>query len=256
MTRKNDVYAFATSTSRAKKSVLVCACQMPIAAKSAPCTTRVTSSARGSHAAIGVRARTPKPAVKGKTKNASAIAPARSSHVQRYDDREERDEGGEGQGQEERQRLRTLAAQHPVREREHDRGDDEVQRQQQERLLVAELDRDPERRGGEERDGNRSRVADERDRQRDRGEDAGGDEREAERLGEEQLEVVVPDERPAEAGGPETQQGESEQRQRAPAREHHEDGAERSEQCCDLGGGGVLQGEGTLRQLPSVHRLL
>ena len=34
VTRKNDVYAFATSRSRAKNSVRVCACQIPIAANS------------------------------------------------------------------------------------------------------------------------------------------------------------------------------------------------------------------------------
>ncbi len=83
VTRKNDVYAFATSTSRPKKSVRVCACQMPTAAKSVPRATSVTSSARGSHVATGLRATVASPAVNGNTKNASAMPPARSSHVHR-----------------------------------------------------------------------------------------------------------------------------------------------------------------------------
>ncbi len=85
VTRKNDVYAFATSRSRAKKSVRVCACQIPIAANSVPSATSVTRSARGSQPASGARATTASPATNGKTKNASAIAPARSSQVHRND---------------------------------------------------------------------------------------------------------------------------------------------------------------------------
>ena len=179
VTLKNDVYAFATSRSRAKNSVRVCACQIPMAAKSEPSATSVTSSARGSQSASGARATTPNPATNGKTKNASAIAPARSSHVQRNDVAERVTNAASGSARRNGRRRRALAAEHPIREREHGGGEHEVERQEQERLLVADLDRDAERRDGEQRDGHHGRIADEQDARRATAQRAHADEGDA-----------------------------------------------------------------------------
>ena len=65
----------------------------------------------------------------------------------------------------------------PEREREHGRRDHEVQRSKEERLLVTELDRDPEGGRGEQGDGEDRGIARERDCAQDRADDAGADER-------------------------------------------------------------------------------
>ena len=83
VTRKNVVYAFATSRLGAKNSVRVFACHRPIAANREPSATSVTTSARGSHAVSGERQTIPRPATNGKMKNASEMPPSRSSHVHR-----------------------------------------------------------------------------------------------------------------------------------------------------------------------------
>ena len=121
VTRKNDVYAFATSTSRPKNSVRVCACQMPIAAKSVPSATRVTRSARGSQSAIGLRATVARPATNGNTKNASAMPPARSSHVHRNEVAANVTNAASGSASRNGGGGGSLAAQDPVRERERRR---------------------------------------------------------------------------------------------------------------------------------------
>ena len=183
----------------------------------------------------------------GKTKNASAIAPARSSHVQRYEIAEKATSAASGSASRKRRRGRPFAAQHPVREREHRRGEHEVEREQQECLLVAELDGDPERRDGEQRDRDDRGIADERNRAEDDREDSDDDEREPLGLGEEQLEVVVADEGARETGRSEAEEREAGEREEAVAREQHEHGAERPEERGDLGGVRVLHGPATLR---------
>ena len=244
VTRKNDVYAFATSTSLAKKSVRVCDCQMPIAAKRTPSPTSVATSARGSQAA---------------TRRAGDD---RESGGEREDEERERDraravvprpqvrDGGEGDergergDEEERRGGRLLAAEHPVREGEAGRCEDEVEREEQEGFLVPELDRDPERRGDEERDRGDLRVADERDRAERGDGDADGDEDESARLAEEQAQVVVADERAGEAGGSCGEEAEPGEREEAVAGEEHEQRAGCSEEREDLSCVRVLHGTG------------
>ena len=240
VTRKNDVYAFATSTSRPKNSVRVCACQMPIAAKSVPSATSVTRSARGSQSAIGLRATVARPATNGNTKNASVIPPARSSHVQRNDVEARGHERGERQREQERGRGRSLTAQDPVREREHGGGDDEVEREEQERLVVAQLYGHAERCNCEECDGNRRRVARERHGADDRRGDADRHERDSSGIFQEELHVVVADEGPREAAGGHPEEPEPGEREDAAARDQREHGAERSDERRDLGELGVL----------------
>ena len=196
VTRKKDVYAFATSRSRAKKSVRVCACQIPTAAKSVPSATSVTRRARGSQSATGARATTASPATNGKTKKASAIAPARSSKVHRNDVALSVTNVRQRQRQEERRRRRALAAEDPVREREHGRRDDEVEREEQERLLASELDRNAKRRDREQCDRRDGRVADEQHGTDEREHGADDEKGRSLRLRHEKPQVVVADEGP------------------------------------------------------------
>ncbi len=82
--------------------------------------------------------------------------------------RGEGDERSERQREHERRRRRALAAGDPVAERDHRRCDPDVERKQEERLLLSELHRYAERRDGEQYHGHDSRMARERDRTDDR----------------------------------------------------------------------------------------
>ena len=240
VTRKNDVYAFATSTSRPKNSVRVCACQMPIAANSVPSATSVHEE----------RAREP---VRDR-----AASDGREPGDEREDEERERDAAGalvprpeerrRGQGHErgerereqERGRRGSFAAQDAVREREHGGGDREVERKEQECLVVAELHGHAERCNGEERDGNCRRVARERHGEDDRCRDADHHERDSRRILQQELHVVVADEGPRETARGHSEEPEPGEREDAAARDQREHGAERSDERRDLGELGVL----------------
>ena len=133
-----------------------------------------------------------------------------------------------------------FASQHPIGEREHGGGEDEVQRQEQKRLLVSDLDRNPEGRDGEKRDRDDGRVPDERDRPEPGSRHADTDERKTLGLREEQPKIVVANKRAPETGSAEAEQREAEEGQCAPAWEEYEHGAERSEERGYLGGVRVL----------------
>jgi len=136
---------------------------------------------------------------------------------------------------------------HAVRERENGRGEDEVQGNEQEGLFVADLDGDPERRDCEKRDRSCRRVTDQGHSSEDGGDRPDSDEGETCGLREEQLEVVVPDERAAQARGGEPEEGEAGKRKRSAAREKDEHRSERSQKRGDLGGIRVLHRARTLR---------
>ena len=137
---------------------------MPTAAKIVPSATSVVSSARGSQSATGLRASVASPAVNGKTKNASAMPPARRPRPQERRGREGY-EPREGDREQQRWRRGTLPSEDPVRERERGGRDHEVQRQQEERLLGAQLDRQTERRHRKQGDRDDRRIAREWDGQ-------------------------------------------------------------------------------------------
>ena len=148
----------------------------------------------------------------------------------------------------ERHRRWVLAPEHPHRERDDCGREDDVEREQQERLLLAELDGHAERRDREEHDGVDGRVADERDRsQTDRSQ---SDHERPQRLGlvDEDLEVVRPDEGDGErhGGGPEEREPDDDEE--AAARDQHEDGAEGADERRDLREVRVLHDPGTLRR--------
>ena len=81
------------------------------------------------------------------------MPPARSSHVHRNEVAANVTNAASGSASRNGGAGGRSPRSDPVREREHRRRDDEVEREEQERLLVAEPDRDPERRDGEQRDG-------------------------------------------------------------------------------------------------------
>ncbi len=240
VTRKNDVYAFATSRSRAKNSVRVCACQMPIAAKREPSATSVTTSARGSQAVSGERQTIPRPATNGKMKNASAMPPSRSSHVHRNEVEANVTKAASGSASRNGgaggcspRRIRYASANGCRRE-------DEVQREQQERVLVAERDREPERRSGEERDGGRCRVAGERNGAEADHDDADCERGERRRLLDQELDVAPAHERHGEPAGGGSQEREPDDREDTAPRDERQDGAERADERSDLSGIRVL----------------
>ena len=132
VTRKNDVYAFATSTSRAKNTVRVCACQIPIAAKSEPSDDERDEecprepgcewAARDDGEAGDER------------ENEERERDSSRPLVPRPEERcgREGDERRERQREQERRRWRALSADHPIGERERGGRDDEVQREEEE----------------------------------------------------------------------------------------------------------------------------
>ncbi len=250
VTRNQVVYAFATSRSRAKKSVRVCACQIPTAAKSAPSATSVKAKARGTHATSGERATMPKPATKGKTKNASAIPPWRSSWVQRYETPANPTNAASGSP-----RSRGTSAGTAPRSRRYanaspEAGEHEVEREEQERLLVAELDGDAKRRNCEQRDRCGLREACERSRDEDRGGERGSDERDSRGGGEQELDVVVAHERASDERRRDPEQHEPAEWHQATATEGDEGCSQRSDERSDLGGVGVFHGAKRLRTSP------
>ena len=144
------------------------------------------------------------------------------------------------QREEERGRRRRPAPHHAVGDRE-DRGcEHEIQREQEECVLLSELDGNPKRRDGEKRDGNDRRASSERHSEGDRGCSPDRDEREPGSVREQQLDIGVSDERPADPGGRDAQQAEAQERRDSAARKQHEHRAEGSDQRSKLGGVGVL----------------
>jgi len=137
-----------------------------------------------------------------------------------------------------------LPARDPICEREDGGREHEVQRQQEERVLLTQPDRDPERSHGEEHDGYDCWIARERNRAEDRGDNPDAHESEPGWLREEETEVVVADERASDACDCESEQCEPDQRQRAASGDEREDGAERSDERGDLGGIRVLHDVG------------
>ena len=96
---------------------------------------------------------------------------------------------------------RTIAPQHPNGERNGCRREDDVQRKQQECVLVTEPDREPEGRGGEEHHGSRSWVTNERNGAEADHDDADGERGERPRLLDQELDVVPSHQRYGEPDG-------------------------------------------------------
>ena len=162
--------------------------------------------------------------------------------------RGERDEGGERQGDQERGRLGALAPEDPVPEREDGGGDREVEREEQERLLLAELHGKTERCDCEQRDRHDGRVAGEGHGARDDDGDADAEERHAPRLVHEQPEVVATDERPRQPTACAAQEHEARQGKDASPGHEHEECAERPHERSHLSSVCVLHGRRTLRR--------
>ena len=176
------------------------------------------------------------------------MPPARSSHVHRNEIDANVTNAASGSAEQERRRRRALApAGCDTRARATAAAIDEVEREQQERLLVAELDREAERRDGEEHDRNGCRVAGERNCDARRPQRRPTTKREPRRVVEEELDVVVADERPAEPAGGEPEEREPDEREDPAARDERKDGAERSDERGDLRELDVLHDEETLR---------
>ena len=242
VTRKNDVYAFATSSVGEKKSVRVCACQSPIEAKSAPRAASVSTSARGSQSASGVRASDAQPGDEREHEERERDATLPLVPAPEERDRSEGDEGRDREREQARRRRGRVALQHPVAEREDGGREDEVERQQQKRVLLPDANGDPERRDGEQHHGDDGGIAGERDRAEPGGDDANTQESQPGRLGQEKLDVVVADEGAAETGRREPEEGETGEDEEAVAGQEHERRAGRSEERCDLSGVRVLHG--------------
>ena len=242
VTRKNDVYAFATSSVGEKKSVRVCACQSPIEANSAPRAASVRTSARGSQSASGVRASDAETGDEGEheERERDAALPLVPAPEERH--RSEGDEGCDREREQARRCRGRVTLEHPVAEREDGGREDEVERQEQERVLLADANGDPERRDGEKYHGDDGGVAGERDGADPGGDDAHTDERQPGRLRHEKPDVVVADEGASEPGRREPQQGETGEDEEAVTGQEHEHRADRSEERCDLSGVRVLHG--------------
>ena len=171
--------------------------------------------------------------------------------------RGQRDERRERQREEEGRRRRSLPADDPIREREHRRCDDEVQREQQERLLAPQLDGEAERRRRQERDRSGGRVADEGCGTDQRDQRSDSEERSIGRLGDEKPQVVAADQRQREAADRGGEEPEPEEREDPAAWDENEDCAERSDERRDLSDVCVLHGASTLRGVaePALHSL-
>ncbi len=154
----------------------------------------------------------------------------------------QRHEGSERHGEEEWGRRRSLAAEDPVRERDDRSGDHEIQREEQERLLVTELDGNAEGSDREQRHRHRRRITREHDGGSDGGCRSDPDERNPSRISEEQLDLVVTDERPAKAARRRAEQRKPDEREDAASRDQDAYGTERAEQRCDLRELHVLHG--------------
>ena len=220
---------------------------MPTAAKSVPSATSVPSSARGSHSAIGLRATVASPAVNGNTKNASAMPPARSSHVHRNEvdasvtnaasGSASRNGGGGGRSP---LRMRYASASAAAAITRYSGS-------KQECLLGAQLDGDTERGGREHGDRDDRGVARERDGERDRCCDADDDEPYPSRVVEEEPDVLVSDERPGETARRRAEQPEPDERKDPAARDERADRAQRAQERGDLRELRVLHDRRTLR---------
>ena len=133
-----------------------------------------------------------------------------------------------------------VSPEHPNGERDGCRREYDVQREQEERVLVAERDRKPERRSGEEHDGGCPRVADEWNGAEANENDADGERGERPRLFDQELEVARTHERHGETDGGGSQEREPNDREDTAPRDERQDGAECADERSDLSGIRVL----------------
>ena len=159
----------------------------------------------------------------------------------------QRHERRQREREQERRRRRSFACEDAVCERERGCRDHEVQRQEQECLLGAQLDGDTERGGREHGDRDDRGVARERDGEHDRRCGADGDERYPSRVVEEELDVLVSDERPGETARRRAEQPETDERKDPAARDQRADRAQRAQERGDLRELRVLHDRWTLR---------
>jgi len=137
-----------------------------------------------------------------------------------------------------------LTASDAVREREHCRCNDQIQRKKEERVLLAQPNWDTKRRDAQDDDENHGRIAGERNGAEDRRDDSHTGEYEPGRLREQESKVVVADERAPDACGREPEQCKACEGKQAATRDEHEHGAHRADERCNLCGVGVLHDAG------------
>ena len=190
----------------------------------------------------GVRPTTASRPAKGKRKKASWIAPGAEVARPERRDGEKAHDRGRRDCDERRELRQRVAAEGAHRERKHRGREHRVERDEQERLRVADVDRDPERRCEQQRDrAERGPGDEERGEPRDEGNAHDGGARERRPIRHE-AQVVGRHERRAEHRLGRPEDGEPGQDCRAPAPEEDERGAERSDERRGLGEVGMLQG--------------
>jgi hypothetical protein len=135
-----------------------------------------------------------------------------------------------------------FTASHPVAEREYCGRYDEVQRKEEKSVLLAQSNGNSERSNAQEHDRDDRRVTRQGNCDENRCDNSHADEPDACRLGEEESEVVVTDERTPDARRSKPEEREAGEWQQASTWDQHEHGAERADERGNLSSVRVLHG--------------